>query len=54
MKPEAGLRRAAGDTAGPAAERRAAVASDSCGLTELARMCAVTDDDRRALVLTAG
>ncbi len=30
------------------------MASDSCGLMELAQMCAVTDDDRRALVLTAG
>jgi len=30
------------------------MASDCCSLTDLARMCAVTDDDRRALVLTAG
>lgn len=34
----------------PAAE----LASDRCGLTDLAGMCPVTDDDRRALVLTAG
>ena len=32
----------------------AALASDCCGLTDLARMCAVTGDDRSALVLTAG
>ena len=32
----------------------AALASDCCGLTDLARMCAVTGDDRRALCLTAG
>ncbi len=32
----------------------AALASDYCGLTDLAEMCPVTDDDRRALVLTAG
>jgi len=30
------------------------MASDSCRLTNLARMCAVTDDDRRALLLAAG
>jgi hypothetical protein len=55
VKPTAtGLRRATGDTVGPTAERRAAMASDCCGLTDLARMCAVTDDDRRALCLTAG
>ena len=36
--------------------RAAAVtlASDYCTLTDLADMCLVTDDDRRALVLTAG
>ena len=34
--------------------RVAALASDRCGLADLARMCPVTDDDRRALVLTAG
>ncbi len=50
----AGLRRAAGDTAGSAAGRLAGVASDSCGLTDLAEMCAVSDDDRRALVLAGG
>jgi hypothetical protein len=45
----------------PAAPRRAAcdrgtaaLASDRCELTDLATMCAVTDDDRRAVVLTAG
>src|SRR6266536_2506322 len=54
VKPTAGLRQAPGDTAGPAAERRAVMASDSCRLTDLARMWAVTGDDRRALVLTAG
>ena len=32
----------------------AVLASDCCGLTDLARMCAVADDDRRALRLTAG
>ncbi len=32
----------------------AALASDSCGLADLAQMCAVTDEDRRVLVLTAG
>ena len=32
----------------------AALASDSCGLADLARMCAVTEEDRRALRLTAG
>lgn len=39
-----------------AAPRRvaAALASDYCGLTDLAEMCPVTDDDRRDLVLTAG
>jgi hypothetical protein len=52
--PVAGLRRAADDTAGSAAGRPAGVASDSCGLTDLAEMCAVSDDDRRALVLTGG
>src|SRR5260370_13029673 len=30
------------------------MASDCCGLTDLAVMCAVTDDDRRALVLAGG
>jgi hypothetical protein len=50
----AGQRRAAGDTAGSAGGRPAAMASDSCGLTDLAEMCAVTDGDRRALVLTGG
>ena len=30
------------------------MASDSCGLTDLTEMCAVTDGDRRALVLTGG
>jgi hypothetical protein len=50
----AGLRRATGDTAGSAAGRHAVMASDSCGLTDLAEMCAVSDDDRRALVLTGG
>lgn len=55
MKPEvAGLRRAADDTAGSAAGRPAEVASDCCDLTDLAEMCAVSDDDRRALVLTGG
>jgi hypothetical protein len=55
VKPSvAGLRRAADDTAGSAAGRPAGVASDSCGLTDLAEMCAVSDDDRRALVLTGG
>lgn len=53
-KPAVGLRRAAGDTAGPAAGPRAVLASDSCCLTDLAQVCAVTEDDRRALVLTAG
>jgi hypothetical protein len=32
----------------------AVLASDCCGLADLTRMCAVTDDDRRALCLTAG
>ncbi len=32
----------------------AALASHDCGLTDLAQMCLVTDDDRRDLVLTAG
>src|SRR6266480_3301845 len=32
----------------------AVLTSDYCGLTDLAEMCPVTDDDRRALVLTAG
>jgi hypothetical protein len=32
----------------------AALASDCCGLTDLAEMCAVTGDDRSALVLTGG
>jgi hypothetical protein len=32
----------------------AALASDSCGLADLAQVCAVTDEDRRALALTAG
>src|SRR6266481_6755263 len=50
----AGLRRATGDTARSAAGRPAALASDSCGLTDLAEMCAVDDGDRRALVLTGG
>ncbi|MGH3226561.1 MAG: hypothetical protein ACRDPY_49105, partial [Streptosporangiaceae bacterium] len=45
---------AASDAAGIAAGRQAGIASDACGLTDLARMCAVTDDDRRALCLTAG
>jgi hypothetical protein len=31
-----------------------ALASDSCGLADLAQMCAVTEEDRRGLVLTAG
>ncbi len=31
-----------------------ALASDCCGLTDLAEMCPVGDDDRRDLVLTAG
>ena len=30
------------------------MASDGCGLTDLAEMCAVAADGRRALVLTAG
>jgi len=30
------------------------MASGACGLTDLAQMCAVTDGDRRALVLTSG
>jgi len=30
------------------------MASDSCGLADLAEMCAVTGEDRRALVLAAG
>jgi hypothetical protein len=50
----AGLRQVAGGTAGPSAGYRAAMASDCCGLTDLAVMCAVTDDDRRALVLAGG
>lgn len=54
MKPMAGLPRAAGEAAGLAAERQAVMASDSCCLTDLAQMCAVTDDDRRGLVLTTG
>jgi hypothetical protein len=32
----------------------AALASDCCGLTDLAKMCPVTDEDRRDLVLAAG
>lgn len=32
----------------------AALPSHSCGLMDLARMCAVTDDDQRALSLTTG
>jgi hypothetical protein len=40
----------------PAAPQRTAavLASEYCGLTDLAEMCPVTDDDRRALVLTTG
>ena len=53
----AGIRRAGGAD-GPAVElpvrASAVLASDSCGLQDLAQMCAVTDDDRRVLVLTAG
>jgi hypothetical protein len=37
---------------GPAAA--VTLASDYCALTDLAEMCLVSDDDRRALVLTAG
>jgi len=32
----------------------AVLASDRCGLTDLTRMCTVTDNDRRALCLAAG
>src|SRR5260370_10995659 len=53
----AGIRRAGGAD-GPAVElpvsAAMALASDSCGLADLAQMCAVTEEDRRGLVLTAG
>jgi hypothetical protein len=48
VSPAAAPRRAARDTG------TAALASDRCELADLATMCEVTDDDRRALVLTAG
>jgi hypothetical protein len=55
---EAAPRRAAGDLEGSARARpsgaNAVLASDCCALTDLAAMCAVTDEDRGALVLTAG
>ncbi len=53
----AGIPRAGGAD-GPAVEllvrASATLASDSCALEDLAQMCAVTDEDRRGLVLTAG